>query len=117
MYCRQVNKKLIADKYAVPRIDEIMDGLGRAKFFSVLGFHHIPLDVASRNITSFSTSLGSFRWKISPFWVKRISQHIPKNDEPGIFRRFTLAMFHLYGRHNSHRLLKVLKNVQTQVRS
>lgn len=50
---RQVNKKLIVDKFPLPRIDEILDGLGRAKFFSVLdlhaGFHQIPLDEIPRH--------------------------------------------------------------------
>lgn len=31
-----VNKKLVADKYLLPRIDDILDGLGRAKFFRML---------------------------------------------------------------------------------
>ena len=65
---RLVNKKLIADKYPLPRIDEILDSLGRAKYFSVLdllsGFWQIPLHEASRDITSFSTSEGSYKWKV-----------------------------------------------------
>lgn len=68
---RLVNKKLIADKYPLPRIEEVLDGLGRAKFFSVLdlfsGFHQIPLHEESRDITSFSTEEGSFRFKVLPF--------------------------------------------------
>lgn len=40
---RQVNKKIIADKFPLPRIEEILDSLGRAKYFSVVdlfqGFH------------------------------------------------------------------------------
>lgn len=68
---RQVNKKLIADKFPLPRIDEILDSLGRAKHFSVIdlfqGFHQIPLDPESRDITSFSTGTGSYRWKVLPF--------------------------------------------------
>lgn len=68
---RQVNKRLLADKYPLNRIDEILDGLGRARFFSVIdlfsGFHQIPLKKESRDITSFSTPQGSFRWKVLPF--------------------------------------------------
>lgn len=68
---RLINKKLIADKYPLPRIDEILDSLGRAKYFSVIdlfqGFHQIPLIEESRDITSFSTADGSFRWKVLPF--------------------------------------------------
>lgn len=68
---RLVNKKIIADKFPLPRIDEILDGLGRARYFSILdlfqGFHQIPLDEESRDLTSFSTDSGSFRWKVLPF--------------------------------------------------
>ena len=68
---RKVNKKLVADRYPLPRIDEILDGLGRAKYFSKIdlfnGFYQIALDESSRDITSFSTNDGSYRWKVLPF--------------------------------------------------
>lgn len=68
---RNVNKKLIADKYPLPRIDDISDGLGRSIFFTVIdlynGFHQIPVHESSRDITAFSTEQGSFRWKVLPF--------------------------------------------------
>lgn len=68
---RQVNKKLAQDKFQLPRIDSILDELGRAKWFSVIdlmsGFHQIPLKEESRDITSFSIEGGSFRFKRLPF--------------------------------------------------
>lgn len=68
---RQLNKKLVADKFPLPRIDDILDQLGRAKWFSVLdlisGFHQIPLEEQSRDLTSFSTEKGSFRFTRLPF--------------------------------------------------
>ncbi|WP_331035211.1 reverse transcriptase domain-containing protein [Lactovum miscens] len=85
---RLVNKKLIADKYPLPRIDEILDSLGRAKFFSVLdlfsGFHQIKLEKDSRDITSFSTSEGSYRWKVLPFGL---------NVSPNSFSRMMSLAF------------------------
>lgn len=69
---RAINKnKLIADKFPLPRIDDILDELGRAKWFSVIdlisGFHQIPLDEESRDVTSFSTDSGSYRFTRLPF--------------------------------------------------
>jgi RNase H-like domain found in reverse transcriptase/Reverse transcriptase (RNA-dependent DNA polymerase)/Integrase zinc binding domain/Retroviral aspartyl protease len=68
---RQLNKKLIADKFPLARIDDILDQLGRAKWFSIIdlfsGFHQIPLDEESRDYTSFSTDAGSFRFTRLPF--------------------------------------------------
>lgn len=53
------------------RVDEILDQLGRAKFFSVLdlysGFHQIPIEPNFREFTAFSTSDGSIQWKVLPF--------------------------------------------------
>lgn len=54
--CRLVHRKLIADKFPLPRIDDILDNLGRARILSILdlysGFHQIGID--SRDVTSFS---------------------------------------------------------------
>jgi len=61
---RQINIKLLSDKLPLPIIDDILDQLGRAKYFSCLdlmsGFHQIELERSSRDITSFSTSNGSY---------------------------------------------------------
>lgn len=71
---RQLNKKLVADKFPLPRIDEILDQLGGARYFSCLdlmsGFHQIPLSENSRDFTSFSTENGSFRFKRLPYGLK-----------------------------------------------
>lgn len=68
---RLVNRKLVADKYPLPRIEDVLDSLGRAKHFSIIdlfsGFHQIPISEESRDITSFSTTEGSFRWTVVPF--------------------------------------------------
>lgn len=68
---RQLNRKFIADKFPLPRIGEILDSLGRAKYFSCLdlfsGFHQIKLEKDSRELTSFTTESGTFQWKVLPF--------------------------------------------------
>jgi Retroviral aspartyl protease./Reverse transcriptase (RNA-dependent DNA polymerase)./Integrase core domain. len=68
---RQLNKHIIPDRFPLPRIDDILDSLGRAKFFSILdlfsGFHQVSLHPDSRDITSFSTEQGSYRFKTLPF--------------------------------------------------
>lgn len=85
---RLVNRKLVADKYPLPRIEDILDGLGRAKHFSVIdlfsGFHQIPISEESRDITSFSTPDGSFRWKVVPFGL---------NVSPNSFARMMAIAF------------------------
>lgn len=71
---RQINKKLVADKFPLPRIDDILDQLGRAKYFSCLdlmsGFHQIPLEEKSRDLTSISTGNVSYRFTRLPYGLK-----------------------------------------------
>lgn len=71
---RQINKKLIADKFPLPRIDCILDQLGRARYFSIIdllnGFYQIELEDDSKDITSFTTDKGTFRFKSIPFGIK-----------------------------------------------
>ena len=79
---RQLNKKLLADKFPLPRIDTILDQLGRAKYFSTLdlmsGFHQIPLKEECRKYTAFSTDSGHYQFKRLPFGL---------NISPNSFQR------------------------------
>lgn len=85
---RQLNKKILADKFPLPRIDDILDQLGRAKYFTTLdlmsGFHQIPLDKDSRRFTAFSTKNGHYQFTRLPFGL---------NISPNSFQRMmTIAM-------------------------
>lgn len=79
---RQLNKKIIADKFPLPRIDDILDQLGRARYFSTLdlmsGFHQIPLEENSKKFTAFSTSSGHYQFTRLPFGL---------NISPNSFQR------------------------------
>lgn len=64
---RLLNEKLVVDKFPLPRIDDILDGLGRANFFLFSGFHRILLNTVSRELTAFSNDRGSFQWEVISF--------------------------------------------------
>lgn len=85
---RKLNKQIIPDKFPLPRIEEILDGLGRAKFFTVMdlysGFHQIPLSKESRPVTAFSTDNGFYQWKVLPFGL---------NIAPSAFSRMMTIAF------------------------
>lgn len=85
---RLLNKKLIPDKHPLPRIDEILDGLGRAKFFSIMdlhsGYHQIPLENKSKHLTAFSTDNGFYQFKVLPFGI---------NIAPASFTRMMTIAF------------------------
>ena len=69
---RKVNIAIIRNYYPIPTLDEILYLVIGAKIFSKLdlaqGYHRIVLDEKSRDIRTFSTPQGLFRYKrlISP---------------------------------------------------
>jgi len=64
----------LSDRFSLPKIDDILDCLGRAKHFYgpdlMSGFHQIELEISLRDITSFSTSNGLYRFTRIPFGLK-----------------------------------------------
>ena len=79
---RQLNKIISPDKFPLPRIDDILDTLGRAKYFSTLelksGFHQIPLNTDSKKYTALSTNTGHYEFNRLPFGL---------NISPNSFQR------------------------------
>ena len=71
---RKLNEKSDQDAYPLPVIDEILDNLGNAKFFSAFdlssGFHQIPMYENSKKYTAFSTPEGHFHLNRMPFGLK-----------------------------------------------
>lgn len=71
---RKLNEKTHLDAFPLPNIDDILDHLGNAKYFSALdlasGFHQIPMEEQSKKFTAFSTPDGHFQYKRMPFGLK-----------------------------------------------
>lgn len=71
---RALNKKIVDDKFPITRLDDILDKLKGARYFSTLdmtsSFHQIPLDHVSRKLTAFSTGKGHYQFKRLPFGLK-----------------------------------------------
>ena len=61
---RGLNKVTIKDRYPLPRIDVLLDTLGRAKFFSTMdlasGYWQVKMAENSKLKTQFITHLGTF---------------------------------------------------------
>ena len=69
---RGVNKLIKLAPYAMPRIDDMLDQLGKAKYISVLdmteAYAAIELTERAKDITSFQVpSVGKFRYERLPF--------------------------------------------------
>ncbi|CAF3794553.1 unnamed protein product [Rotaria sordida] len=68
---RELNAVTIRDVYPIPRIDDTLDQLQYAKYFSSMdlrsGFWQIALDPDSRDKTAFISHAGLFRFRVMPF--------------------------------------------------
>ena len=68
---RKVNDVSRFDAYPMPRVDELLDRLGTARFFTTLdltkGYWQIPMSPESKEITAFSTPYGLYQFRTLPF--------------------------------------------------
>ncbi len=60
--------------HAMPRIDDIIDHVGRAKFISTIdltrGYWQVPLAEGARTRSAFATPFGLFQFKVMPFGLQ-----------------------------------------------
>ena len=88
---RELNKVTQKNKYPMPRIDDLMDNLGGAKYFSSLdltsGYHQLGLQASDWPKTAFNTHVGKFEWRVLPFGL---------TNAPAVFQT---AMNRIFGRH------------------
>ena len=68
---RKVNDLTIKDSYPLPRIDDSLDALSCAKWFSTLdlssGYWQVPMDPKDVDKTAFTTPYGLYHFKVMPF--------------------------------------------------
>ena len=68
---RQVNKATVFDAEPMPNIEQIFSKLSKAKYFSKIdlskGYWQVPLTEQAKDMTSFETSTGLWRFNKMPF--------------------------------------------------
>lgn len=68
---RQLNDRTKKDSYPLPRVDECLDALSGAGWFSTFdlrsGYHQVAMNSESADKTAFVTRRGIFRWRVMPF--------------------------------------------------
>ncbi|KAJ8730401.1 hypothetical protein PYW07_017439 [Mythimna separata] len=71
---RKLNDITIGDSYPIPNIAEILDQLGKSKYFSTLdlasGFHQINMSAEDSPKTAFSVPKGHYEFTRMPFGLK-----------------------------------------------
>ena len=85
---RKLNDKTIKDSFPLPRIEEVMDCLNGANWFSILDFssayHQIAMDEETKQKSAFVTPFGLFTWNRMPFGLC---------NSPATFQRFMQQCF------------------------
>ena len=68
---RKLNKKTIKDAYPIPRIDDSLEALGSAKYFSCIdlksAYNQIRVDKSDQHKTAFSSPWGLYEFTRMPF--------------------------------------------------
>ena len=71
---RRLNVESQMDAYPMPRIDDLIDRLGKAKFITMLdltrGYWQVLMASTSRHLTAFTTPFGLFQFKVMPFGLQ-----------------------------------------------
>ena len=79
---RKVNKLTKTDSFPLPVIQDALDGLADAKYFSIIdlrsAFLQLPLHPRDRQKTAFITKQGLFEFTVLPFGLK---------NSPAVFQR------------------------------
>ena len=68
---RKVNEITKKDAYPIPRIDDTLDALAGAKFFSTLdlasGYWQVELEEMDKEKSAFTTPYGLYEFNVMPF--------------------------------------------------
>ena len=71
---RKVNTLTKSDAYPLPRVDACIDAIGNAKFITKLdlvrGYWQIPLTERAKDISTFVTPQGTYRFEVMPYGLK-----------------------------------------------
>ena len=87
---RRINQDTVPDRYPMPRVDELVDAIGRqkGKYFSTLdmmkGYHQVKMEEQSKQKTAFTCHLGLFQYRRMPFGL---------TNAPATFQRLMDRIF------------------------
>jgi len=78
----KLNQVTVGDAFPLPNITDILDQLGKSKYYTTLdlaqGYHQVPVNPADQEKTAFSTDKDHYEFSHMPFGLK---------GAPGTFQR------------------------------
>ena len=85
---RKLNAVTTPNHFAIPRVEDLLDGMSSAKFMTILdlarGYWQVLMESASRAKTAFSTDFGKYEFIVMPFGLVRA---------PATFQRLMNVLF------------------------
>ena len=73
---RTLNKQTVRENYPLPRIDKLLERLGKAKYFTKLdlasGYHQIAMKSDDIQKIAFWTNRGHYEFIIMPFGLNNV---------------------------------------------
>ena len=86
---RGLNEVTKDDRYPIPRMDDYLDCLGRARYYTTLDlksvYWQVPMEESSKEKTAFLCQEGLFQFKVMPFGLK---------NAPAEFQRMMERILH-----------------------
>ncbi|RUA05255.1 MAG: hypothetical protein DSY43_04955 [Gammaproteobacteria bacterium] len=120
---RKANEAIIRERHPIPTVDDVLYNINGSKVFSKLdlkwGFHQIELEEESRNITTFITHKGLYRYKRLMFGIcsaPELYQHIIQQVLVGCEGAYNIhddiIVFGQTAEEHDERLRKTLQHIQ-----
>ena len=92
---RKINAVTKFDAYPMPRIDEMLDWIGKVRFISTLdlakGYGQVPMDPADKEKMAFSSPRGLYQFNVMPFGLngapatfQRMMDHVLQGTEESV---------------------------------
>ena len=85
---KPLNKVIVRERYPLPLIEDVLDGIEWAKVYSALdlrdGFFHVEVEPESRKYTAFVTPSGQYEFTVAPFGLC---------TSPIVFQKFVAHVF------------------------